>query len=186
MTDTVLTLTGIGIVPFAGGGISETLRQIDQARQMRRSVNGALTDLSLTKFRKYAVSLSGGDVQPMALDGVWPGKAVTVGCITELGHAVTLTAGEGTVALDRKPVAGSGRAIILSGGVPTHLGAAGIEFSQDTDGVWFADVDFDDTGLAGAAYVFYRPELDCLVTSPAPDTDEWAATQTWTLELEEV
>lgn len=186
MSDTVLTLSGIGIVPFSARGVSETRRPIDQARQQRRTVNGALVDLSTTAFRKYALSLSGGDLQPMALNGVWQGQAVTVGCISELGQAVTLTAGVGSVSLDRKPVTGSGRAIFETGAEIYRLKSSGVVFSQNTAGDWSAAVNFSNAGLAGMAFVFYRPELNCMVSGFNSEADEWAATNSWTMDLEEV
>lgn len=184
MTDTVLTLSGIGIVPFSARGVSETLRPIDQASQTRRTVNGALVNLGLVAFRKYSISLSGGDVQPMALNGVWQGQAVTVGCITELGKVITLASGVATTSLDRKPVASSGRAIAVISGVTYRT--TDIEFSQNTAGDWSAVVDFNSGSLSGEAFVFYRPELSCLVRSFNSDTDEWAAKPVWAMELEEV
>jgi hypothetical protein len=59
------------------------------------------------------VTLSFGDVQPIGLDGVYKGLAVTVGCITELGKACTITSLSGTASLSRAAVTGSGRAIMV-------------------------------------------------------------------------
>jgi hypothetical protein len=184
MTDTVLTLSGVGIVPYAGRGVTESLQLIG-AGALRRTVNGQLVDLTLAANRKYRVSLSGGDAQPMALDGVWRGQQVTVGCITELAAKVTLAAGSASVELGRAPVAGSGRAIkSVASGVRV---TSNVAFTTPT-GVEtaLATVDFEDTGLSGEAFVFYRPSIVCLVTGWNADTDEYAARPGWTLELEEV
>lgn len=183
MADTVLTLTGIGIVPFAARGVTEDLNQITQGQSQRRTVNGELIDGSLTAFRKYTLSLSGGDVQPMAFDGVWVGQAVTVGCVTEFGAPITLVAGAATVVINRHPVTGSGWAVRVNGTDVRF--ATSVTFDEDA-GVWSAIVDFGDAALTGAAHVFYRPELDCLVKAWSLNTDEYAAKPSWTMELEEV
>lgn len=182
MTETVLTLSGIGIVPLSGRGISERLAPIDNG-QLRRTVNGALVDTTLASHRKYGVTISGGDVQPPAFAGVWRGQETTVQCVTELSQKITLTAGAAEdVALDRKPVTGSGRAICRLAEID-HI-TSDVAFTAVTGG-WVADVDFNDTGLAGDAYLFWRPELVCLVQNLNEDTDEYAASPGWSLELAE-
>jgi hypothetical protein len=180
-TDTVLTLSGPGIAPFSARGLSENLKPLD-AGQLRRTVNGTLTDLTLTAFRKFRVTISAQDVMPPALDGIWKGQEITVGCTSSLGAKVTLTAGSGTVALSRKPVTGSGRAIWRSG--DTVKETTSVTFSE-TSGVWSAAVNFGDAGLSGAAYVYFRPELLCMVTETDNDHDEYAARPGWSITLEE-
>jgi hypothetical protein len=91
--DTVLRLSGIGIAPYSERGLSETIEPIAEAAQLARTVNGELDDISEPGFRKYMVTISGADdINPPALDAVWPGHAVTVDCISELAYA-TSTAG---------------------------------------------------------------------------------------------
>lgn len=184
MSDTVLVLSGIGIVPFSARGLSETLAPIDQGSQIRRSVNGALTDLSLTAFRKYRLTISGSDMQPVALNGVWRGQAVTVSCITELAKAVTLVAGAASTVLDRPFVAGSGRAVRPNGDWIAL--SDDVELTTATGPSYVANIDFNDAAVAGEAYVIYRPILSCLVTSFTTTRREYDAQQDWTLELEEV
>jgi hypothetical protein len=70
---------------------------------MRRTVNGALVDLSAVQFRKYRSSIVGNDQLPPAFDGIWPGQILTVSCLAELSY---LTAG-GTP--QRPVVSGSSR-----------------------------------------------------------------------------
>lgn len=83
---TVLSITGIGIPPYSARNIRQTLTAIGAASYMRRTINGELIDLSPTQFRKYKSSISANDIQPPALDGIWPGLTVTVDCIKELGY----------------------------------------------------------------------------------------------------
>ena len=138
----VLTLSGIGVPPYSARGASQTLEPIEAAQQLRRTINGALIDLSRPEFRKYRSTISCADQQPPAIDGVWPGQVVTVGCISELSYKT-------------------------SGGTPARSIVPG---SSRTEG----------------DYTIYRPQLTMRVVSFSQDTDEYGATVSWSLELEEV
>lgn len=105
MTDTVLTITGAGLTPYSARGIEQTLEPIAQTQALRRTVNGALVDISAPELRKYRSTITCNDMNAPALDGVWPGQLVTVGCVSELSYA---TSG-GTPA--RSVVAGSSRVV---------------------------------------------------------------------------
>jgi hypothetical protein len=83
---TLLELSGEGVAPYSARGLSQTLDPISQASNNRRTVNGALKDISFEGFRKYKSSISGSDQLPPAVDGVWPGKTLTVDCISELAY----------------------------------------------------------------------------------------------------
>lgn len=89
---TVLTLSGIGVPPYATRGASQTLTPIPQAASMLRTVNGELDDLALEQFQKYSSTISCNDQLSPACDGVWPGRLVTVGCIAELCYKTTVGA----------------------------------------------------------------------------------------------
>ena len=80
----MLTLSGIGVPPYSARGLTQTLEPIDASSQLRRTVNGALVDLSYEPFRKYKSTISCQDQAPPAIDGVWPGQIVTVECVAEL------------------------------------------------------------------------------------------------------
>ena len=86
----VLTLSGIGVPPYSARDASQTLEPIGSSQQLRRTINGELIDISRAEFRKYRSTISCVDQQPPAIDGVWPGQVLTVGCISELSY---LTAG---------------------------------------------------------------------------------------------
>lgn len=103
MPETVLTITGFGLTPYSARGVQQILDPIPQASAMRRTVNGALVDVSAPEFRKYKSVISCEDMNVPAIDGVWPGQQVTVDCAVELSY---LTSG-GTPA--RTVVAGSSR-----------------------------------------------------------------------------
>lgn len=90
MTDeTNLVLLGIGVPPYSARGLSQTLEPIPEAGQVRRTVNGDLVDCSVSQFRKYRSTITCGDQQAPAIDGIWPGVQVTVHCVAELAYPVS-------------------------------------------------------------------------------------------------
>ena len=122
-----LTLSGIGVPPYSVRGATQTLQPIDAAQQLRRTINGALVDISRAEFRKYRSTITCTDQQPPAVDGVWPGQIVTVGCISELSYK---TAG-GVAA--RAVVSGSSRTEGDYTFYRPQLTMRVVSFSQDTD-----------------------------------------------------
>ena len=109
MPDTLLTLSGNGIAPYSARGCTQTLQPIEQIAArgasssfIARTVNGGLVSVTPSGFLKYKSSVKCKDRNSPAIDGVWPGALVTVGCITELSYP---TGG----AAQRPAVAGSSR-----------------------------------------------------------------------------
>jgi hypothetical protein len=86
MSDTLLVLAGIGVPLYSARGLTQTLQPIEAAGSQRRTVNGALVDLSLAQFRKYRSTVRCSDMEAPALAGIWPGHVVTVDCIVELSY----------------------------------------------------------------------------------------------------
>jgi hypothetical protein len=87
---TLLVLSTMGVPLYSARGLTQTLEPIQQAQQLRRTINGALVDLSASQFRKYASRISCTDQRAPAIDGIWPGQTLTVSCVAELSY---LTAG---------------------------------------------------------------------------------------------
>lgn len=86
-TWTLLTLSGFGVVPYSTRGASQTLEPIQQAAaNVYRDVNGVLRVTGGTQFQKYKSTISCTDQRPFAVDGIWPGKLVTVGCVATLAY----------------------------------------------------------------------------------------------------
>ena len=85
---TVLRITGMGVVPYSTRAATQSLEPIGQAgANIYRDVNGVLRTVGgATTFQKYRSSISGSDMRPIAVNGVWPGKLVTVQCIATLGY----------------------------------------------------------------------------------------------------
>lgn len=102
-SSTVLTLSGVGVPPYSARGLQQTITPIGASVQLHRTINGALRDFSAPQFKKFSSVITGNDMDPPAVDGVWPGKEVTVACIAELA-----VAGSKSV-FDRPAVAGSVR-----------------------------------------------------------------------------
>ncbi|TCN30348.1 hypothetical protein [Sinorhizobium americanum] len=101
--ETLLVLTGIGVAPYSARGLEQTLQPINGAGQLRRTINGTLVDLSETQLQKFTSTITGSDQLAPALNGIWPGKQVTVDCIAELCYPTA------TGSPDRPVVGGSSR-----------------------------------------------------------------------------
>jgi hypothetical protein len=72
------------VPPYSARGLKQSLDPVGQSISLERTVNGELIDTSVALFRKYRSTIQGADQQPPAVDGVWPGLTVTVGCTVEL------------------------------------------------------------------------------------------------------
>lgn len=139
---TLLVITGIEISPYAARGLSQSLDPIEAAAQLKRTINGDLTDYSFPQFRKYKSTISGADQLPPAFDGKWQGITVEVDCISELSY-------------------------LTSGGSPQRPVVTGSSRVEGT-------------------FTFYRPKLQMRVMGFTVETDEWDATVSWQLQLEEI
>lgn len=131
---TILVIQGIGLPPYSTRGASEQLEPIRAAGSMRRTVNGDLVDLSVAELRKYRVSISCTDQQPIAANGIWPGQTVTVDCISELAYEDTTDGSP-----DRTPVTGSTRTADGFVFYRPRLTCKVVDFRLDTD-EWGATV----------------------------------------------
>lgn len=88
---TLLVMSTIGVPLYSARGLTQTLTPVAEAKPTpRRTINGELRWLGLTQMQKYDSTITCTDQQAPAFDGVWPGMAVLVDCVQELGY---LTAG---------------------------------------------------------------------------------------------
>lgn len=85
---TLLVISVMGIPRYSARGLTQTLTPIGQSKQLARSINGALIDLSLSQFQKYASQITCTDQRAPAIDGIWPGQEVTVACAAEIPYPV--------------------------------------------------------------------------------------------------
>lgn len=83
---TALVLSVMGVPLYSARGLSQTLEPIDAAANMRRSINGILTDVAHAQFRKYKSKISCTDMRVPAVDGIWPGMTIVVDCVTYLSY----------------------------------------------------------------------------------------------------
>lgn len=84
--ETLLVIAGVGVPPYSGRGITETLAPIDEAENVVRTVNGGTLNLSPPQMQKYAITIEGEDINAPALGGVWPGTELVIDCISELAY----------------------------------------------------------------------------------------------------
>jgi hypothetical protein len=96
--DTLLTISGIGIAPYSARGLRETLKPISATQHLARTVNGTALDISAPQMRKYGIQIQCEDMNAPAIDGIWPGMQLTIGCVSELSFLTGGTAGRGMVA----------------------------------------------------------------------------------------
>lgn len=102
MTDnTILRLIAVNVPPYSARRLRQTLQPIGASAQMRRTIDGVLVDIADSAFRKFGSTISGSDVDPPAISGVWPGLHVTVHCISRLCYETS------TGGADRPIVPGS-------------------------------------------------------------------------------
>jgi len=95
--ETLLTISGIGIAPFSARGAHQTLEPIEATRKLARSVNGVAIDISPPQMRKYATHITCDDMNSPAIDSIWPGMQLTIGCISELSFLTGGSAGRAMV-----------------------------------------------------------------------------------------
>lgn len=83
---TLLAFAEFDIPPYSARGITQRIEPISATQQLRRTVNGVLTDFSDPIFRKYQSTISCRDMDHPVLDDIWPGMQLTVDCIAEFKH----------------------------------------------------------------------------------------------------
>lgn len=167
--ETVLVLDGIDFPVGSARGITQSLGIIDNG-DLRRTVNGTLTDTTRAVNQKFVSSIKCTDMSAPTLAEIWKGSEIEVQCIAKIRQRVSPA--DDIVTLTRPPVSGS-----VSG--YTALGAkVEGEITSDSDVV----VEFEEDVVR----VEYRPLLVMMVTDKSEDEDEYQASTGWSLELEEV
>jgi hypothetical protein len=83
---TLLVLSVMGVPLYSARGLSQTLEPIDASKNLRRSINGILTDVAHTQFRKYQSKITCTDTRVPAADGIWPGMTIVVDCVAYLSY----------------------------------------------------------------------------------------------------
>lgn len=81
---TILRLDVAALSPYASRGMTQSLEPINATSDLRRTVNGELVNFGDPIFHKYTSTITGKDQRPPSIDGVWPGRALSVECAAEL------------------------------------------------------------------------------------------------------
>lgn len=157
--------------PGSARGIQSSLDQVYPG-ELRRTVNGDLIDLTRTQLRKYRLSLSATGQALPDLRNLWRGQLVTVA--PPVIWTAYAPAGSATIALERPARAAGWRLLNASTGEPV----AGATLSEN-------GLTINLPGAAPAVHLEYQPVLSCRVVLAASSGDEWDASATWSLELEE-
>lgn len=163
-----LILSRGGFPPMSARGCIQHLMPIE-AGALRRTINGTLIYTGTSLNHKYRSIVTCEDKAAIALEGVWRGSVLRVGCIQRIWQKVV-----GYQALlERDPVEGS--VFVLTAKQEEQE-------VQDMNG---RKVVFAEQG-SGEAFVSYRPWLDMRVVTFSLMTNEWGLKAGWRLELEEV
>ena len=168
--ETILTLGDLEIPAGSGRNISQTLQFIDNG-DVRRTINGTLTDLTRVVNRKFESQISTTDQATPAMAELFKGQTLLVECISLLRQNVSPAALAET--LIRDPVTSSviGRDADCNPITPDTIGGVGNR---------------DITFLSNVVMIEFRPILNMMVLATSIDTDEYGAAETWTIDLEEV
>lgn len=165
MEETSLTLSLGGFPPFAARGCTQDLMPIASC-EAYRTVNGELVTTTTPLHHKYQTVIKGKDKLPIALDQLWKGQDVDVGCIQRLWQKA------------------DGLEVLLSRAPVTESVIAMDENRQSIDVI---SVDGRQVTLRDLGFVGYRPLLKMKITDFGYETEEWGSgSSSWYLKLEEV
>lgn len=165
--ETLLTLGDIVIPVGAGRGITQTLQPIDNG-DVRRTVNGTLIDLTRVENRKFESQIRCSDMATPAIAELWKGQTLLVDCIQVLNQNINPASTSAT--LIRDPVANSIFGFDSSG------------VKSEPTSVIGRDVIF----ASNVVHIEFRPVLDMMILATSVNTDEYAAEEGWSIDLEEV
>ena len=157
--------------PGSARGIQASVEQV-YGGDLRRTVNGALVDLTRPQLRKYRVSISTTGQALPDLRGLWRGQLVTMA--PPVIWTAYAAAGAASIALERPARAAKWRLLNAATGLPV----AGATLSQN-------GLTLTLPSAAPAVQLEYQPVLSCRVSAVSASGDEWDASATWSLDLEE-
>lgn len=169
MTDeTILKLGDIEFPVGSARGISQTIQPIDNG-DVRRTVNGTLLDLTRIQNRKFESQIRLQDQATPTFIGFFKGSILVVESIVPFRELVNPASTTQTII--RTPVTGSVTGIeSVSGLVVDPISVVG------------EDITFANT----VNLIKYRPVLTMMILAITLDADEYAATEGWVIDLEEV
>ena len=165
MEETCLSLGIVGFPPFSARGCTQDLMPI-RGEETHRTVNGMLVTTTTPLHHKYQTVIKGKDKLAVALDQLWKGQDVRVGCLQRIWQKAESTVTE----LSRDPVEGSVMAL-----------------DEDRKAIEVLAVEDKTVTLKAPGYVGYRPQLMMKLMDFGYETEEWGeGASTWFIRLEEV
>jgi len=168
MTDETNLKIGNLVIPAGSGrGITQSINLVDSG-DLRRTVNGTLIDLTRDENRKYTSTISASDQKTPSLAGIWKGMELIIESISTIRQLVNPASNSATMIRDY---------------------VVGTVYGRDINGVKILPTSI--IGLianfpSNIVMVEYCPKLTMLVSDISIDSDEYEATQSWTIDLEEV
>lgn len=185
---TRLRLSGVDMTLRSDDQLSVTMRPIDAAGDLRRTVNGDLIKLSRSVFDKYAISISGSGLNTPAITHLTIGKYIEV---VLPDHVYMKKLGNFGAEFPRIMVDVEGWTIAGQKVLPTQ--------QPDTQGLatnlsqtytparvaalrQYIDVEFPSLIHTARG----RPVLACRVVDLEIDNDDVSKQSSWSLELEEL
>jgi len=175
MSETVLTMTGVGLPPFSARGCLQALAPI-QTGELRRTINGDLCYTGKTQHHKFSSKIICRDKAPLSFNHLWIGAKVNVGCIQPIIQEFI----------------GDGKTKEFSLIRPMIEHSLTLENVEDAEVIYKAKaseqkVALDEVPAIGEKIlVRYRPRLKMCITHFGFDRDEWGLSQKWEVHLEEL
>jgi hypothetical protein len=162
-----LILSQGGLPPLSARGCTQELMPVESG-VLRRTIDGRLIYAGHPSAHKYRSIIYCEDKASLALEGLWRGSLLRVGCIQRLGQKALGV----SVYLERDPVAGSVAAVTLRQEKVGIQEIAGRKIVLENNG--------------GEVFVSYCPWLEMRVVNFSLTTTEWGLKAGWKLVLEEV
>lgn len=163
-----LILSQGGLPPLSARGCIQHLMPIESG-MLRRTINGTLLYTGKAPTHKYRSVISCEDKESLAIEGIWRGSEIRVGCI----HRLWQKRQGPEVILERDPVEGT---VVV-------LNSSGQE--KEAQEIIGRRVIVGEL-LDKEAFVGYRPWLHMRVVTFSFMTNEWGLKAGWRLELEEI
>ncbi len=167
MAETDLTISRGGLPLWSARGCKQELTPIKNG-ELQRTVNGELVYTGDRSHHKYRSIVRCQDKSSIALDGIWQGCKIAVGCIQRIGQLIQ---GD-KCTLDRQPIESSIRCVTVDGKAVAirHINRCEIVLKHRVN----------------EGYVSYRPILQMRVVDFGYSIDEWDVATGWYLALEEI
>lgn len=164
--ETELILSQGGLPPLSARGCIQELMPIESG-VLRRTIDGRLIYAGHSRTHKYRSIICCEDKAGLALEGLWRGSLLRVGCIQRLWQK----AHGASVSLERDPVEGSVFAVTPGQERVIIQEMAGRKIVLENE---------------GGVFVSYCPWLEMRVVTFSLTTNEWGLKAGWKLILEEV